>query len=111
MKTYSDTNLSISIRKEDRVYIDMLKAVTLFYKSRGIEEKGNMSRLVIALLSKEVENMLEEIKRKYKVDALEIYREYYEQRTSPIDFFGRKLNRREVLEDMMEKKMEEVENG
>jgi hypothetical protein len=107
MKSFSKS-ISISLRREDRIYGEMIEAVAAFYQSKGDQDRGNVSRLIMRLLRANVPQMIEEIKRVYGVNPLDIYREFNDSLVSRDAFFDRKINRRDLANEYIESKLEEA---
>ena len=107
-KLYARANFSISTRKADRIYVDMLEAAACFYRSRGDKEKGSLSHLILGLIKKEAPRLLEEIKRKHGVDVLDVYRSLQEEKIDPTDFFAQHSRKRDIAGQMIREKFEET---
>ena len=68
------SNISIYLNCQDSRHILMLRAIAAFYKSRGIDSKSSVSKLVTEVLKELVAQEIKNIKDKYNFD---VKKEYY----------------------------------
>jgi len=107
MKEFSKS-ISISFKKEDRIYGEMIEAVAAFYQSMGDLDRGNVSRLVVRLIKNNVLQMIGEIEEKHGVNPLDIYKEFNKSKVSRNTFFSKRINRRDLADDYVKNKFDEV---
>jgi|GEM_PF-6892446 len=100
--------ISVSFKKQDRIYADMLSAVSAFYQSKGDEERGNVSKIIVELIKQNVPRMLDEIRHRYNVDPLEIYQTYRANRVTLKEFFDERVTKERPSSKFIESVLDET---
>lgn len=100
------TNLSISIKKEDRVYADMLHALSAYFIS--ISESGELtsiSGIIVDLIKAHIPEMVAQIERERGVNVLSLYYEYQDNKLTIEDFFEKKRRPNTTIRKLIDEKM------
>ncbi len=100
--------ISISFKKEDFIYSEMLEAISMFYESRNEKDKANTSKFITDLIKGRVPRIIEDIKNRYGVDVLEVYREYKRRNITAKDFFMSKTKRDTESDKFLQEKLKET---
>jgi hypothetical protein len=99
--------VTFSFKKEDFIYSEMLEAISMFYESRNERDKANISKFITDLIKARVPKIVEDIKNRYGVDVLDVYREYKRRNVTAKDFFMSKTKRDTESDKFLQEKLKE----